>query len=63
MKKQKKMWQQPELIVLVRSRPEEAVLALCKGGDFFMDSHVQNGNCLQDLGAVCGVGCQDVAAS
>jgi hypothetical protein len=26
----KKPWQTPELIVLVRSRPEEAVLAGCK---------------------------------
>jgi hypothetical protein len=26
----KKVWQKPELIVLVRSRPEEAVLENCK---------------------------------
>jgi hypothetical protein len=26
----KKVWQRPELVVLVRSRPEEAVLAGCK---------------------------------
>jgi hypothetical protein len=26
----KKTWEKPELIVLVRSRPEEAVLATCK---------------------------------
>ena len=26
----KKAWQRPELVVLVRSRPEEAVLAGCK---------------------------------
>lgn len=26
----KKAWQTPELIVLVRSRPEEAVLSVCK---------------------------------
>lgn len=25
-----KLWQRPELIVLVRSKPEEAVLAMCK---------------------------------
>ena len=28
---QKKAWKTPELIVLVRSKPEEAVLAACKG--------------------------------
>jgi hypothetical protein len=26
----KKAWQKPELIVLVRSKPEEAVLTVCK---------------------------------
>ena len=30
--KVKKQWQKPELIVLVRSNPEEAVLLACKGG-------------------------------
>jgi hypothetical protein len=29
-KKTKKDWKKPELIVLVRSKPEEAVLAFCK---------------------------------
>lgn len=27
---EKKAWQKPELIVLVRSKPEEMVLAVCK---------------------------------
>lgn len=30
----KKLWQTPELIVLVRSKPEEAVLTVCKGPAF-----------------------------
>jgi len=29
---QKSVWKSPELIVLARSRPEERVLATCKGG-------------------------------
>jgi len=29
---EKKTWVMPELIVLVRSKPEEAVLTACKGG-------------------------------
>ena len=29
-KTQRKQWQKPELIVLVRSKPEEAVLQACK---------------------------------
>jgi hypothetical protein len=30
----KKPWQRPELIVLVRSKPEEAVLTVCKNASF-----------------------------
>jgi len=29
---EKRPWRRPELTVLVRSRPEESVLAGCKGG-------------------------------
>ena len=42
----KKEWQKPELIVLVRSKPEEAVLAACKawGGPWGADPQdVQEG--------------------
>jgi hypothetical protein len=28
---EKQTWRRPELVVLVRSRPEEAVLTACKG--------------------------------
>jgi hypothetical protein len=28
----KKTWKTPELIVIVRSKPEESVLVTCKGG-------------------------------
>jgi len=31
MTESKKAWVEPELIVLVRSKPEEAVLGTCKG--------------------------------
>lgn len=29
----KKKWTKPELIILLKGRPEEAILAGCKGGD------------------------------
>ncbi len=32
MEKEKKKWETPKLICLYRGRPEEAVLAGCKGG-------------------------------
>jgi hypothetical protein len=56
----KKKWKKPELIVLVRGKPEEAILAACKGGSFSSYSSTsQRGNCLQ---RGCG-DCTNVAAS
>jgi hypothetical protein len=31
-KSERKLWQKPQLIVLVRNKPEEAVLLACKNG-------------------------------
>ena len=43
---QKKEWTKPELIVLVRSMPEEAVLATCKTGlHGGADNAAQNSGC------------------
>jgi len=58
---EKKMWEKPELAVLLRSRPEEAVLTACKyipsqiGGSNF------NGGC-QTLAVVC-LACDDLGSS
>jgi hypothetical protein len=47
----KKEWTTPELIVLVRSNPEEAVLTACKGTSSGMSNNAdsycmwQDGNC------------------
>jgi len=38
MTESKKAWVEPELIVLVRSKPEEAVLDTCKYGTTIPDS-------------------------
>jgi len=32
-RKQKKQWQRPQLVVLVRNRPEEGILNSCKQAD------------------------------
>ncbi len=32
----KKQWQKPQLIVLVRSKPGEAILNVCKGGNMML---------------------------
>ncbi|MCX5977451.1 MAG: hypothetical protein NTV33_11680 [Coprothermobacterota bacterium] len=42
----KKEWTEPELIVLVRNKPEEAVLRGCKGGEP-ADSKSCDGGCFQ----------------
>ncbi len=42
----KKQWQQPELVVLTRSNPEEMVLAACKG-DSIPHVSAQNTNSTQ----------------
>lgn len=39
----KQKWQKPELVVLVRSRPEEAVLTACKGNAGII--HPNSSNC------------------
>lgn len=57
---EKRLWARPELIVLTRARPEEAVLQACKGlpieGTSTHDNHCETG-----IG--CGVRCTEVTAS
>ena len=45
MTENKKEWSEPELIVLVRSKPEEAVLSGCKGSGSPGSSDIQNTGC------------------
>jgi hypothetical protein len=50
MTESKKKWEQPELIVLVRSRPEEIVLGTCKIGESIGPLH-QDAGCTSIEGA------------
>ena len=52
----KKEWVRPELLVLVRSHPEETVLAACKSGA--LSGPVNTGNC-----SPFAVDCDQIAAS
>lgn len=45
--REKKKWQNPELIVLVRGKPEEMVLSTCKG---------EARGSLNDQASACNVG-------
>ena len=51
---QKKVWRTPELIVLVRSKPEEAVLAACKAWLTTSGPFATQVWCVYDTGAGCG---------
>jgi hypothetical protein len=43
----KKEWKKPQLTVLVRTRPEESILAACKtAGQAAVDASTFNTNCL-----------------
>ncbi|MFZ1042379.1 MAG: hypothetical protein WCA79_17195 [Anaerolineales bacterium] len=53
---QDKQWQKPELIVLVRNQPEEAVLASCKIGTASgAGPGTVNNNCTTD--PICNAAC------
>lgn len=57
-------WQKPELIVLVRSKPEEHVLAACKGdGATKVTAWVQNNGCMWWEFTICDNLCSDQANS
>ena len=60
----KKKWEKPELVVLVRGRPEEAILDICKNtgvpnvGPF--DHH--SSECMEGAGPTCNV-CQTMSGT
>ncbi len=56
----KKVWQKPELVVLVRGKPEESVLAACKGGTV-TGAGIQKDYCKGPLS--CGPDCAGIAPS
>lgn len=58
----KKPWQTPELVILFRGRPEEAVLCNCKHANMAAVSpHTFNNSC--NLSATCCSTCQNTTAA
>jgi len=45
----KKSWEKPELIILARSHPEEAILAACKLNTGFGAANINYVGCWYDL--------------
>jgi hypothetical protein len=58
----KKSWIKPELIVLVRNKPEEAVLALCKGGEGIVSNAGIFDACSRNVG-YCNILCSERGVS
>jgi len=56
----KSKWETPELIVMARSRPEEAVLTACKGGTL-TGAGLKKDYCQGPSN--CGSNCSTIAAS
>ena len=58
-----KTWSKPELIVLVRGKPEEAVLETCKGDGNWTGANSADGDCQIWQPVVACVACRGAAAS
>jgi len=50
---EKRTWEKPELTVLVRNKPEEAVLAACKGESAGNSQDASAGACEDELCQSC----------
>ncbi len=59
----KRHWRRPELVVLVRSQPEELVLVGCKSSLITEGPEVQDNRCFYHPDYPCGPWCSDYNAS
>ena len=60
----KKNWEKPQLLVLVRSRPEERILAGCKRDPSAGEGPLLNvNNCMQILVPPCSAVCSAIVST
>jgi len=59
----KKTWQKPQLLILTRSKPEEAVLLACKYFLILTGETGSNGNCERTVADNCYEVCSDIGSS
>ncbi len=59
----RRAWNRPELIVIVRSGPEEAVLTTCKVFTTNIGNADGDGGCTALPATDCSTPCEDIAAS
>ena len=59
----KKKWVKPELIILLRSNPAEAVLGACKGATGWQSVSTLAQACFGYDSNTCGASCSDMSAS
>ena len=48
-KNKKPKWSKPKLIILTRGKPEERVLAVCKGAEVTVEITTQANGCATDI--------------
>jgi hypothetical protein len=61
---EKKLWVKPQLVVVGRGRPEESVLAVCKGNGSQTSQASLYSLChLNYLGSYCGTPCAGYSAA
>jgi len=58
-----KKWEKPRLIVLVRSNPQESLIAACKHETVSADPSGAYGYCIDYAAAVCEQQCDTLASS
>ena len=57
----KKVWDKPKLVVLVRAKPEEAVLVSCKTETAWVTGDIEREKCYLKTAATCdGGACSDI---
>jgi hypothetical protein len=59
----KRLWEKPKLVVLVRGKPEEAVLNFCKKGQAVGGPQNVNKGCLRIDESGCSPTCSDAQDS
>jgi len=62
MMESKKGWMEPELIVLVRSKPEEVIFSTCNGSSGTQGLSWRNDGCVGFTTPNCSI-CEAIAAS
>lgn len=62
-RKSKRMWIKPELVILARNKPEEAVLESCQGPGSMANPMTTHEGCIDNVYSDCGMQCSWASSS